>query len=82
MRWQTGQMAREVTIGEAKTHFSQLIRRAEAGEEIVVRRGHERVARIAPLERRGEVEGFGSLRGQIEIGPDFDAPLADFTDFE
>ncbi len=75
-------MAREVTIGEAKTHFSQLIRRAEAGEEIVVRRGRERVARIAPLEGRGKVEGFGSLRGQIRIGPDFDAALPDFTDYE
>lgn len=75
-------MAREVTIGEAKTHFSKLIRRAEAGEEIVVRRGREPVARIAPLEKRGKVGGFGSLRGQIEIGPGFDAPLSDFSDYE
>ena len=53
-------MAESVTIHEAKTHFSKLVRRAEAGEEIVVRRGREPVARIAPLERkRGGVRGFG-----------------------
>lgn len=75
-------MAREVTIGEAKTHFSQLIKRAEAGEEIVVRRGRERVARIVPLEEHGKVKGFGSLRGQIRIEPDFDAPLDDFAEYE
>lgn len=75
-------MAREVTIGEAKTHFSQLIKQAEAGEEIVVRRGRERVARIVPLDERGKVEGFGSLRGRIRLGSDFDAPLGDLAEYE
>jgi prevent-host-death family protein len=75
-------MATEVTIGEAKTHFSRLVKRAEAGEEIVVRRGRERVARIAPLEKRRKVEGFGSLRGRIRMSRDFDAPLEDFSGYE
>lgn len=42
-----------VNIREAKANFSKLIRRAEAGEEIVIRRGRKPVARIAPLEKRG-----------------------------
>jgi prevent-host-death family protein len=59
-------MAEQVTIHEAKTHFSRLVRRAEAGEEIVVRRGREPVARIAPLpKKRGGVRGFGSMKGRI-----------------
>ena len=45
-------MAASVNIHEAKTNFSKLVRRAEAGEEIVVRRGREPVARIAPLEKK------------------------------
>ncbi len=65
-------MARNVTIGEAKTNFSKLVRRAEAGEEIVVRRGSEPVARIMPLERRGRVHGFGSLKGEIRISSDIE----------
>lgn len=59
-------MAESVTIHEAKTNFSKLVRRAEAGEEIVVRRGREPVARIAPLQRRrGGVTGRGSMKGEI-----------------
>jgi prevent-host-death family protein len=66
-------MPEEITIHEAKTHFSKLVRRAEAGEEIVVRRGREPVARIVPLEkRRGGVTGRGALKDEIRIAPDFD----------
>lgn len=35
-----------VTIHEAKTQLSRLIRQIEAGEEIVIRRGKEPVARL------------------------------------
>jgi prevent-host-death family protein len=59
-------MAKAVGIGEAKTNFSNLIRRAEAGEEIIVRRGSEPVARIVPLERKGGgVSGRGSMKCEI-----------------
>ncbi len=59
-------MAKTVGIGEAKTNFSQLVRRAEAGEEIVVRRGREPVARIVPLAKKiGGVRGRGSMKGEI-----------------
>jgi prevent-host-death family protein len=74
-------MAREVTIGEAKTNFSELVRRAEAGEEIVVRRGRHPVARIVPLEVRARVRGFGVLKGKIRIADDFDEPLDEFADY-
>jgi prevent-host-death family protein len=59
-------MAASVNIHEAKTNFSKLVRRAEEGEEIVVRRGGEPVARIAPLERKGGgVTGRGSMKDEI-----------------
>jgi len=74
-------MAASVTIHEAKTQFSKLIRRAEAGEEIVVRRGSEPLACIAPLRKGGGVHGFGSMKAEIRIGKDFDEPLEDFQDY-
>jgi prevent-host-death family protein len=74
-------MTRTVTIGEAKTNFSSLVRRAEAGEEILVRRGREPVARIVPLRQSDGVHGFGSMKGEIRIGKDFDEPLEDFRDY-
>lgn len=62
-----------MTIHEAKTHFSKLVRRAEAGEEIVVRRGRAPVARIAPLEHRyGGVTGRGSMRDEIATAGDIE----------
>lgn len=42
-------ISRTVTIHEAKTHLSRLIARVEAGEEIVIARGKNEVAKIVPL---------------------------------
>lgn len=71
----------DVTVQEAKTQLSKLLRRVEAGEEITIRRGKVPVAVLvrAPAssnERRiwGDVEG--------ELGPDFDAPLDELSAFQ
>lgn len=39
----------EVTIHNAKTHLSRLVARAEAGEEIIIKRGRAKVAKLVPL---------------------------------
>ena len=58
---------------EAKTHLSQLVERALAGEEIVVTRRGKPVVRLAPVEAVGDRAAlFGCMAGEIEIGPDFD----------
>lgn len=66
----------EVSIHEAKTHLSRLIRRVATGEEIVIRRGDKPVARLvaytAPASRQ-----FGLDRGLFEVPDDFDEPLSD-----
>ncbi len=71
-------MASEVGIHEAKTQLSRLLRRVAAGEEIVIKRGSEPVARLVPIHRGGERE-LGFDRNRIEIRDDFDAPLPDET---
>jgi len=38
-----------VTVHEAKTHMSRLLARVEAGEEIVIARGKNEIAKIVPL---------------------------------
>jgi prevent-host-death family protein len=43
-------MSITVKIGEAKARLSELIARVEAGEEVVIQRGNEPVARLTPLE--------------------------------
>jgi prevent-host-death family protein len=60
------------SIHEAKTQFSKLIARAEAGEEIVIRRGPKAVAKLVPLPAERRDRGFGSMKGRIWIADDFD----------
>ena len=73
----------EVNIHEAKTHFSKLLRRVIAGEEIIISRAGRPLAKIVPIAG-GARRRFGSDRGVVEIPDDFDAPLADdvLNDFE
>lgn len=63
---------------EAKTHFSKLIARVEAGEEIVVQRGDVPVATIVPYRPAARARKAGALRGQIHIAADFDELPAEF----
>lgn len=66
-----------VTIHQAKTNLSSLIERASAGEEIIIARGSKPVARLVPV---GAVKGKrqpGSLKGQLEVGPEFFEPLSE-----
>jgi prevent-host-death family protein len=70
-----------VSIHEAKTHFSRLIARAEAGEEIVVRRGNEPVAKIVGYQPPSKPRKLGGLKGKIVIHDDFDEPLEDFAEY-
>ena len=39
-------------IAEAKAHFSELVARVEAGEEVIIARGNEPVARLVPLDEQ------------------------------
>jgi len=41
-----------VAFGEAKDHFSAILDRVEAGEEITITRDDEAVAKIIPAKRR------------------------------
>jgi prevent-host-death family protein len=67
-----------VKMHEAKTQFSRLIGLVENGEEVVVQRGDMPVAKIVPYRRRRKA---GALKGQIVIGPDFDAIPEGFEDY-
>ena len=44
-------MSLTVSIGEAKTHRSDLIARAETGEDVIITLDGVPVARIAPVKR-------------------------------
>ncbi len=64
----------EVNVHEAKTHLSRLLRRVQAGEEIVIARGGKPVARLVPVRERGRRK-LGEDRGAYRVPDDFNAPL-------
>lgn len=67
----------EVTVQEAKTQLSRLLRRVEAGEEVVIRRGPERVAVLVRAPAKpGTREIWGDLEGSM--APDFDETPPEF----
>ncbi len=43
-----------VNVHAAKTHFSQLLERAHAGEEIIIAKAGKPYARLVPLEPAGK----------------------------
>jgi len=65
----------QVNIHEAKTHFSRLVERAAAGEEIIIGKAGKPVARLVPYrkELKAPERKPGSMRGKIKIKPGFDA---------
>lgn len=68
-------MSRQVNIHEAKTHFSKLLARVEAGEEIIIAKAGTPIARLVPVVERPAQRVAGSAKGKITIASDFDAPL-------
>ena len=70
-----------VSIHEAKTQFSRLVARAEAGEEIIVRRGPRPVAKIVGYTPPTTPRVPGALRGRIKIADDFDELPPEFAEY-
>ncbi|HZP64063.1 MAG TPA: type II toxin-antitoxin system Phd/YefM family antitoxin [Terriglobales bacterium] len=64
----------EVNIHEAKTHFSRLIQRVEAGEEITISRAGKPVAKLIAVGPKRGTRPMGLDRGRMWMAPDFDAP--------
>jgi prevent-host-death family protein len=70
-----------VSIHEAKTQFSRLVARAEAGEEIVVRRGAKPVAKIVAYHAPTTPRRPGALKDRLVIADDFDETPAAFVEY-
>ncbi|MDE9367162.1 type II toxin-antitoxin system prevent-host-death family antitoxin [Luteipulveratus sp. YIM 133132] len=58
-------MSATVNVHEAKTHFSRLLERAHAGEEIVLAKAGEPYARLVPLEEVRPRRRPGGLTGHL-----------------
>jgi prevent-host-death family protein len=60
-----------VTIRQAKTNLSRLLRRASDGEEVIIARGSKPVARLVPMAEAKGRRQPGSLKGKLVVDPEF-----------
>ena len=65
-------MSESVNVYEAKTHLSQLLDRAAAGEEIVIARAGRPIARLVALAESSDRRVPGGWRGKVTMAADFD----------
>ncbi len=72
---------KKVTIHEAKTHLSRLIRSALAGEEVIISRGRKPLVKLMVIEEKPAKRVLGTAAGKIRFAPDFDEPLEDFREY-
>jgi prevent-host-death family protein len=66
-----------VTIHTAKTTLSQLLARVEAGEEIVIARGKEPIAKLTPYQSPKSGRQFGKCKGLVSLDDSFFDPLSE-----
>ena len=66
-------------IQVAKTSFSELLKRALSGEEVVIVIAGKPVARIVPYASEDASSRLSGIdRGEVLIMPDFDTELSEF----
>jgi prevent-host-death family protein len=81
----------EVNIHEAKTHLSRLLARVSAGEEVLIKRAGEPIARLVPCAAKSQAKKtkkkkriLGRDEGVFTVPEDFnktdEALLRDFED--
>ena len=68
----------KIAIADAKAQFADLIRRAEAGEEIELTRYGRPVARLIGPAVPRRISLIGCMAGQIDIPDDFDTMPPEF----
>ncbi len=66
-----------VALYDAKTHLSSLVDRAAAGEQFVITKSGQPMARLLPLEPVRTQRKPGQGKGQWQLASDFDAPMPD-----
>lgn len=62
-------------IHQAKSQLSKLVGAVQRGEDVVIAKAGKPVAILGPLRSHSVPRRRGVLKGQIQLGSDFDEPL-------
>ncbi len=65
----------EVNIHEAKTHLSRLLQRVAEGEEVIIARAGQPVARLVRIQPQQTTRPLGMYKDSVVVPDDFNDPL-------
>lgn len=71
----------EIGAFEAKTRLSELLDRVARGEVYRITKRGKPVAELRPVTSGERRPRFGSDKGRVVIGDDFDAPVPDMAEY-
>ncbi|MGW3290697.1 type II toxin-antitoxin system Phd/YefM family antitoxin [Streptomyces sp. NPDC001002] len=66
------EVQRQYNVHDAKTHFSRILQLVETGEEVIISRAGEPVAKVVPLRAAVRRTSRGSLKEPVVFHDDFD----------
>lgn len=73
---------KQYNIAEAKSHFSELVKLALQGEEVLIARDNKPLLKLTPLNAPLKKRMPGTAKGQIlSVAPDFDELPEDFKEY-
>lgn len=72
---------RQLMLEDATRQLGDLVEAALHGEMVLITNDHRQTIRLVPLLRAQHPRPFGSARGLIHVGPEFDEPLDDFNEY-
>ena len=71
-----------MNLSEAKARLAELVRRAEAGEDVVIARRNRPRVRLVVIDEARPRRRLGIMKGEVWMSDDFDAPLTELADYE
>ena len=71
-----------IELEHAKGHLPELVEQAVSGEEVVITKDDQPLVKLVAVTAPERQRQFGSAKGLITIGADFDAPLPEFAEYQ
>jgi len=70
-----------IDINQAQQRFHEIIKMTTDGNEIVITKSGQPIAKITAIAPPKKQRRFGTAKGLIKMADDFDAPLEDFKGY-
>jgi antitoxin (DNA-binding transcriptional repressor) of toxin-antitoxin stability system len=66
---------RTMTVRDIQTHLPQILSMISAGDEVIISENDKPLAKIVPIQKKGDKRVAGLNKGKIQVSPDFDDDL-------